>query len=168
MITMKTTPAGIAKLCGLEKLELKAYQDSAGVWTIGYGCTYMDGRPVRKGDLLHDETVARYLLMQTLRHYENGVDKAVTADITNPQFDACVLLCYNIGVGDAHSGFTGSSVDRLINEEADMEDIEPHWLVWNKVHVNGVEEINKGLVYRRASEWALFSNGNYHYVKPTS
>ena len=168
MIKMRTTPQGVAKLCGLEKLELNAYKDSAGVWTIGYGCTYIDGRPVRKGDTLHDESVARYLLAQTLKPYENCVDRVITADITNIQFDACVILCFNIGMGDAHSGFSGSSVVRLINLEDNLEDIEPHWLSWNKIHVNGVQEICKGLVYRRASEWALFSEGNYHYVKPTA
>ena len=163
---MRTTPEGISKLAGLEKLELNAYQDAAGVWTIGYGCTYVDGRPVRKGDNIHDAMIAKYLLMQCLKQYENCVNKVITADITNIQFDACVMLCYNIGIGSAHSGFTGSSVVRLINQEASLEEIHPHWLDWNKIHVKGVEEICNGLVYRRNSEWAVYSDGNYHYTKP--
>lgn len=164
MITMKLTPPGIAKLCGLEAPQdgppLKAYRDEAGVWTIGYGSTYIDGRPVRKGDYLHDESIARLLLMRTLPLYENCVDHHITADITNPQFDALVLLCFNIGP----ESFEHSSLVRIINENhLDYSAIEPHWLEWNKVTINGRHEISNGLVYRRKSEFELYAHGNYHY-----
>jgi lysozyme len=34
-----------------ESLVLQAYRDKAGIWTIGYGCTYYEnGNPVEIGD----------------------------------------------------------------------------------------------------------------------
>lgn len=36
-----------------EGLKLTAYQDSAGIWTIGYSTiTYEDHTPVKKGDII--------------------------------------------------------------------------------------------------------------------
>ncbi|MGL4675515.1 MAG: lysozyme, partial [Wohlfahrtiimonas sp.] len=45
---MKTGQKGIELIKEFEGCKLKAYQDSVGVWTIGYGHT----KNVRKGDVI--------------------------------------------------------------------------------------------------------------------
>ena len=47
MANFKYSAAGLALTKQFEGLELKAYQDSVGVWTIGYGHTGTDVKPVR-------------------------------------------------------------------------------------------------------------------------
>jgi len=39
-------------IAGEEGVRTKAYQDSEGIWTIGYGQTRINGRPVRPGDTI--------------------------------------------------------------------------------------------------------------------
>ena len=39
-------------IAGEEGVKTKAYQDSEGIWTIGYGQTRINGRPVRPGDTI--------------------------------------------------------------------------------------------------------------------
>ena len=42
-------------LANYEGLRLNAYQDAVGIWTIGFGATRIDGRPVRPGDKISKE-----------------------------------------------------------------------------------------------------------------
>ena len=44
-----------ALVAGEEGVRTEAYQDSEGIWTIGYGQTRIDGRPVKKGDTITRE-----------------------------------------------------------------------------------------------------------------
>ena len=51
----------------------KAYQDSAGIWTIGYGTTkWADGRPVKEGDTITEPEAAT-----VLRRHADGDAQAV-------------------------------------------------------------------------------------------
>lgn len=42
-------------LSNYEGFRANAYRDPVGVWTIGYGSTYVDGKPVRPGDTITKE-----------------------------------------------------------------------------------------------------------------
>lgn len=42
-------------LSNYEGFRNKAYRDPVGVWTIGYGSTYVDGKPVQPGDTITKE-----------------------------------------------------------------------------------------------------------------
>lgn len=110
---MKLSDKGLAFIAKEEGLRLKAYQDSVGVWTIGYGSTrYEDGSKVRMGDTITRQR-AENLFRNTLKVYENGVNGAIKRAINQNQFDALVSLCYNIGV----AGFSRSTVARKVNAD---------------------------------------------------
>ena len=53
---MKLNQRGADLIKQFEGLKLKAYQCSAGKWTIGFGNTfYEDGKPVKQGDVITRE-----------------------------------------------------------------------------------------------------------------
>ena len=53
---MQTSDKGIALIKEFEGCKLTAYQDSVGVWTIGYGWTQpVDGKPIRAGMTIKQE-----------------------------------------------------------------------------------------------------------------
>src|SRR5690348_7189220 len=85
-------PDGLALIKEFEGLRLAAYQDVAGIWTIGYGHT----RGVFPG-MVVTEDEADETLADDLQGAENAVDGA-TADVatTGNQFSAMVALCFNI------------------------------------------------------------------------
>lgn len=97
---MKVDQAGLNLIKGFEGLRLRAYQDKAGVWTIGYGSTrYNDGRKVQPGDYLLNEACANDLLLLTLKEYENAVNSLVKVPINQNQYNALLSFTYNEGTG---------------------------------------------------------------------
>lgn len=85
---MQTSDKGIALIKQFEGCKLTAYQDSVGVWTIGYGWTQpVDGKPIRAGMAIKQETAER-LLKTGLVSYESDVSRLVKVGLTQGQFDA--------------------------------------------------------------------------------
>lgn len=103
---MRTGPRGIALIKSFERLELKAYRDSVGILTIGYGHT---GPEVRVSDEI-TEHQANILLEADLLTAERGVLDALDM-YRQSEFDACVSLAFNVGV----KAFKGSTLARLHN-----------------------------------------------------
>lgn len=144
---MKTSKAGLDLIKRWEGCRLKAYQDSVGVWTIGWGLTSAAGIiPVTAGLTITQRQADDYLV-QALAKYEAGVTRAITRQPTQSQFDALVSLCYNIGPG----AFAGSTVVRRFNA-GDIKGAADAFLMWNKA---GGKEL-KGLTNRRQDERTLF------------
>jgi len=137
--------AGLALTKSFEGLSLTAYQDCAGIWTIGYGHT---GPDVHEGQTI-TELEAEALLRTDLAAAVACVNRAVTASITQPQFDALVDFCFNAGRGN----FLGSTLLRLINE-SDPAAAAAQFGLW--VHAGG--EVVAGLVRRRKAEADLFAS----------
>lgn len=143
---MKINQSGIDLIKEFEGLELEAYQDVAGIWTIGYGHT----ADVTEGDTI-TELQAEGLLIKDLATAEAGVERAVRAPITANQFAAFVSLAFNIGV----KAFEGSTALRRFNAgDARGAAAAIEW--WRKVTINGKKIISPGLVRRRKAERALF------------
>ena len=126
-----------------EGLRLKAYLDTGGVWTIGYGHT---GPEVVKGLTITMEQ-AEALLTEDLRTAEDHVNSAVKVKLTQNQFDALVSFVYNIGGG----AFKESTLLRLLNA-GDYEGAANQLPRW--VKDNG--RLIDGLVNRRREERELF------------
>ena len=83
---MEMSNSGINMLKGFEGCRLAAYQDSVGVWTIGYGWTQpVNGVPVGKGMTITQET-ADSLLRSGLVQYEKGVTGLVKVTINQNPF----------------------------------------------------------------------------------
>jgi lysozyme len=152
--TMKLSDHGLAVIKNFEGLRLEAYRDIAGVWTIGYGSTrYHDGKAVKPGDKLANETQADSLFRNTLGQYEDAVNNKVKVPITQNQYDALVSFTYNEGTG----ALAQSSLLILLNEK-DYEGAAEHFMLWDKITdpKTGDKIVSQTLVNRRKEESKLF------------
>lgn len=144
---MQTSDKGIALIKEFEGCKLTAYQDSVGVWTIGYGWTQpVDGKPIRAGMTIKQETAER-LLKTGLVSYEIDVSRLVKVSLTQGQFDALVSFTYNLGA----RSLSTSTLLRKLNA-GDYAGAADEFLRWNKA---GGKVLN-GLSRRREAERALF------------
>lgn len=144
---MQTSDKGIALIKQFEGCKLTAYQDSVGVWTIGYGWTQpVDGKPIRAGMTIKQETAER-LLKTGLVSYECDVSRLVKVGLTQGQFDALVSFTYNLGA----RSLSTSTLLRKLNA-GDYAGAADEFLRWNKA---GGKVLN-GLTRRREAERALF------------
>ena len=144
---MEMSKNGLTLLKSFEGCELTAYQDSVGVWTIGYGWTQpVNGKPVSKGMIITQET-ADSLLCSGVVQYEKGVTGLVKVAVNQNQFDALVDFSYNLGV----KSLEGSTLLKKLNT-GDCTGAADEFLKWNKA---GGKVLN-GLVKRRAAERSLF------------
>ena len=126
-----------------EGCELVAYQDSVGVWTIGYGHT----KGVTPGMTITQEE-AEQMLESELAEYEGYVEKYVTVPLTQNQFDALVVWVYNLGP----TNFRNSTLLKELNSgnyNAAGTEIKR----WNKAG----GKVLAGLVKRREAEAELFN-----------
>ncbi|EUL63066.1 hypothetical protein P838_04401 [Enterobacter hormaechei] len=144
---MQTSEKGIALIKQFEGCKLTAYQDSVGVWTIGYGWTQpVDGKPIRARMTIKQETAER-LLKTGLVSYESDVSRLVKVGLTQGQFDALVSFTYNLGA----RSLSTSTLLRKLNA-GDYAGAADEFLRWNKA---GGKVLN-GLTRRREAERALF------------
>lgn len=126
-----------------EGLRLKAYKCPAGIWTIGIGSTYFDGKKVTEGMVITKEQ-AYEQLERDLASFEKSVTNLVKKPINQDQFDALVSLCYNIGAGNLGR----SSVIKKVNANPNDPTIRASFAAWNK----GGGKVLAGLVKRREAE----------------
>ncbi|WP_368559704.1 lysozyme [Acinetobacter indicus] len=144
---MHISPSGIDLICNFEGKRLTAYDDGVGVWTIGFGTTvYPNGIKVMKGDTC-TEAQAKTYMVHDLKKFEATVNKAVTVQLNQNQFDALVSLTYNIGT----NAFSKSTLVKKLNAN-DIRGAADQFDVW----VNAGGKRMQGLVNRRAKEKALF------------
>ena len=150
-------------LKSIETLATKPYDDQTGDeienWvrgaTIGYGHlipssqwnTYKNG--ISKAQ-------AETLLNKDLAPFENKVKTAIKAKLTQNEFDALVILAYNIG----QTAFANSSVVKLINNPSattPYPSLEKAWKAWNKSQ----GAVMRGLTNRRNAEWNIYTQAIY-------
>ena len=147
---MKLSKDGEAMIKGFEGLRLKAYRDSAGIWTIGYGSTrYSNGNAVKATDELDSETAASDLFNNTLKEYEDAVNKHTRTELTQNQFDSLVSITYNVGAGIMQ----GSTLIKKLNT-GDFAGAADQFLVWDKITDPHTRKkvVNKTLAERRSIE----------------
>ena len=147
VITSRVSAAEI--IANFEGLRLNAYQDSGGLWTIGYGTTInpVTGIPIKKGDTITKDTALTWLRMQTAAT-ETQVQAKLKVKQNANQISALTSLAYNIGIG----AFSRSTLLRLINTGAKANDIAAQFMRWNKVNAQEVP----GLTRRRQLEADLY------------
>ena len=144
---MQTSDKGIALIKEFEGCKLTAYQDSVGVWTLGFGWTQpVDGKPIRAGMTIKQETAER-LLKTGMVSYESDVSRLVKVGLTQGQFDALVSFTYNLG---ARSLSTSTLLRK--HNAGDYAGAADEFLHWNKAGGN----VLNGLTRRREAERALF------------
>ena len=133
---------GLALIKKFEGCELKAYQCSAGVWTIGYGHT----KDVVEGMEITQEQ-AEQMLVDELHEYESYVNEYVTVALSQNQFDALVSWVYNLGPAN----LSASTMLKVLNS-GEYEDVPAQMKRWNKAGGKVLE----GLIRRREAEACLF------------
>lgn len=144
---MKTSAAGVAAIRGYEGSRAHAYQDVAGVWTIGVGHTGPDVHPESQWTQEQiDEALAR-----DLTRFEMAVNTVVKVTLSQGQFDALVSLCFNIGA----AAFAKSTLVRLLNQ-GDYRAAGCQFVVWNRAG----GEFNPSLLTRRALEMWMFARAS--------
>ena len=139
---MKISKEGIALIKKFEGIELQAYQDSVGVWTIGYGHT----KGVKEGDNISLKQ-AEAMLEEELVEYEGYINNMVELGLEQNQFDALVAWVYNLGPTNLRE----STLLKVLNQGL-FDEVPYEIKRWNKA---GGQVLN-GLVRRREAEALLF------------
>jgi lysozyme len=143
---MKYSKYGIALTERFEGCRLVAYQDSKGVWTIGYGHT----RNVFMG-MTCTQSQAEAWLVQDIATAEYAVNRLVKIPLTQPEYDALVDFAFNAG---SHNLETSTLLKRV--NAGDIQGAADEFHKWD--HCGGVELA--GLLRRRLAERELFLHGD--------
>lgn len=145
---MNASPALIILIERFEGFKARPYLCPAGVPTIGYGSTrYPDGQAVTLSDPPIDDNKAIQMMYAALREYEAAVNRYVTVQLTQGQYDALVDFAYNCGA----KNLKGSSLLQLVNKGKFLA-ASDEFGKW----VHGGGKILPGLVRRREAERKLF------------
>ena len=131
---------GLSLIKRFEGCRLTAYQDSIGIWTIGYGHT----SGVSKGQTITQVQADRYLKADCA-NAEKAVNKYHSKYHWNQnQFDALVSFTFNCGSGN---------LKKLLNNgQRTIAQVSAKIPAYNKAG----GKVLRGLVNRRAAEKELF------------
>lgn len=161
--TGELSQLGVDLLKGIETLRLLPYNDQTGKTitefvdgaTIGYGhlivtkeefVKFKDGITESRAETIFKKDIEREL--KPVRN--------LTHDLNQNQFDALVILVFNIGAPQ----FRTSSLRKFLedcNSSTNFSTVEEAWKAFNKSQ----KKISQGLINRRNSEWNIFVNGEY-------
>lgn len=146
----KLKPNRVLTLKIWEGLRLEAYQDEAGVWTVGYGHT---GPEVVKG-LVITKAKAEALLLEDISEAIEAVDALVVPELTDDQYFVLVSFVFNVGMG----AFRKSTLLRKLNA-GDFDAVPGELAKWNKITDPRTKKkkVSPGLVNRRAAEIAVWT-----------
>ena len=136
---MQISELALEKIKAFEGCRLTAYQDAAGVWTIGYGHT----KDVKPGDKI-SQYWADECLKKDIEAVEAQIEK-LDLTLSQPQLDALVSFVFNVGIGK----FKESTLLRYIREGRSENDIKRQWRQW--VYAGNPPRPLPGLIKRR--EW---------------
>ncbi|AYH03800.1 lysozyme [Pectobacterium parmentieri] len=164
MSGLRLSQLGVNLLKNYEGLRLKPYDDQTDKdithylkgATIGYGYLIGNATEFEKFKNGITEAEAETIFKKVLNKIENGVKKFVRVNLTQSQFDALTILCYNIGIGNESNGFGGSTVVKIVNGESNS-DLDKAWRAWNRSQ----GKVNRGLIKRRESELKIYHYADY-------
>lgn len=146
MTNFSYSSTGLDMTKSFEGFREQAYQDCAGVWTVGYGHTGPDVHPGRSVTQFEAEALLRADMAEAV----TCVNRALEISLSQSQFDALVDFCFNAGRGS----FRSSSLLRYVNA-GDFASAAVQFGLW--VHAGG--NVVPGLVRRRKAEADLFRSG---------
>lgn len=148
-LLIKRMSGATSLIAKFEGLKLDAYQDEAGVWTIGYGSTFnpFTGVKVKAGDKI-SEAEALQWLKKAVGDFADQVKGSIRVPQSQNQLDALTSLAYNIGIG----AFQRSTLLRLLNQGAEKTAIADQFLRWNLIR----GKVSRGLTNRRQLERKLY------------
>lgn len=132
-----------------------AYQDQAGVWTIGYGTTKINGVPVKQGDTVSEEQARQIALEQAVNDYSTFADKLGDVELTPNQFTALNSFEYNLGSGVWNQPTGQQILQAIANKDFQTANTLMQKFVNVKNPQTGKLEPNQGLLARRQREGQL-------------
>ena len=139
---MQLSKTGIELLKHFEGCKLKAYQDSVGVWTIGYGHT----KGIYEG-LEITQSEAEKMLQDELPEYEGYITDKVVPMLQQHEYDALVCWVYNLGP----TNLSSSTMLKKLNA-GEFKEVPFQMKRWDKA---GGQPL-LGLTRRRNAEALLF------------
>ncbi|RRY03818.1 lysozyme [Brucella anthropi] len=147
---------GLAFIKQWEGLRLKAYQDEAGVWTIGYGHTSRAGGPIVTKGMTITEAEANEILLNDLAKFERRVSSLVKVPLNDFQYAALVAFDLNIGALDQ-----STLLKKLNARDYDAVPAELAKWVYTTDPRTKKKVKSRGLVNRRAAEAGLWVKGDF-------
>ena len=143
-----------------EGCRLSAYKCPAGIWTIGWGATIVNGAAVREGDTISQSLADELLRAEILRIAAQLHEIIpVSAKWGGNQQAAVLSWIYNVGLGAAKD----STLRRRINAGEGGPVVIPQELPkWDKANGAALP----GLTRRRAAEVALFTGTSWVPQQP--
>jgi lysozyme len=146
---------GVEAIKKFEGCKTKAYQCSAGHWTIGVGHVGPEVNALTVWDMARvNATFCRDILS-----FENDVNRLVKIKITQHAYDSLVSFCFNLGAANLKQ----STLLKKLNS-GDIEGAAAEFPKWDNVRVNGKLQPDAGLRRRRLAEQAMFLNAKYPEV----
>lgn len=151
----KLSANGLKELKSLEGKRLKAYRDTNGTWTVGYGHTSAAGEPKVTSKTVFTDKQADQVLFNDLKQYEADVERLVEVPLNDSQFDALVIFHFNTGELD------NSTLLRKLNK-GDYDAVPSELAKWvyetieDPVTKKKKKVRNTGLVNRRAREAVIW------------
>ena len=136
---MQISELALQKIKDFEGCRLTAYQDAAGVWTIGYGHT----KDVKPGDKI-SQYWADDCLQKDIEQVEAQIDE-LGLPLSQPQLDALMSFVFNVGIGK----FKESTLLKYIRAGRSEDDIKWQWRRW--IYAGNPARTLPGLIKRR--EW---------------
>ena len=163
---MTLSETGERLIKGFESCRLTAYQDSKGIWTIGWGNTsYENGTRVKQGDILSQHR-ADELFKRIVQRFVNDVNFLTKGiHLLQHQFDALVSFAYNVGsdidIDQIAEGLGDSTLLKLIIVNPVNHFIPAEFMKWNK----SGGKILEGLTRRRQAEAHLYTTGQLNFFE---
>ena len=143
---MNISENGIALIKEHEGLRLVPYLDARNppVWTVGYGST----TDVQPGERI-SQAQADERLKEDVKEAEACVNRCVTVELTQNEFDALCSFVFNVGCGN----FKKSSMLKYLNS-GDFDATAYEFRRWTRAG----DAHPPGLVKRRVAEQRLFES----------
>lgn len=144
--TITIPDSAIELIRTFEGFSSTAYKCPAGVWTIGYGTTRIDGQAVKSGMTCTKYEAEQYM-RSDLQPFAAAIKTLVKVPLSENQFAALLSFVYNIGP----AAFASSTMLKKLNA-GDWLGARNEFFRW----IKAAGQTLTGLVKRRASESELF------------
>lgn len=149
---MHLSEEGYVLLEKMEGFSPDLYNLGDGGYTIGFGffIPYSEGRKYDGGITIEQ---AEALIHQKVPAYEDQVKLYINTPLTQREFDALVMLAYNLG------GFSrATSIVNDINTQAGFDKLQADW---NRFIHSKAPGVTKGLMNRRRDELKVRNESDY-------
>ena len=142
---MEISANGLNLIKSFEGYSPTSYQDSVGVWTIGYGSTmWNDGKRVIEGQVITKDGAEKVLNWEVTNKTASINSMLAPTVVNQNQFDSLFSFTYNLGVGDLRS----STLLKKVKVNPNDTSIRNEFMRWNKAG----GQVLKGLTIRRQKE----------------